>query len=63
MDAQQFQGHVDNIEATILEAIEGYMQRHKLPWRRKDFLEQTTVNLEDMAHETLFYGAETFPVA
>ncbi|MGV1754901.1 hypothetical protein [Agrobacterium sp. CG674] len=63
MNAGQFFTHATGISAAIQVAIGLYCRANDIPWDAKTFKEESPHDLEEIAKDALFYGAETFPDA
>lgn len=61
MEIDVFQGQVRALQDKILEAVEVFFASQDSPFIAQDFMDQTSIDLEQLAREAHFFGAGIFP--
>ncbi len=61
MTNMEFYQHADGLRHAITGAIAFYMARHDIPFSERNFMEESSSEVEDLSKGALFYGAEIFP--
>lgn len=61
MIASQFYSHASALSVAIMSAVEVYCARAGIPWDPAAFNKDAPHDVDQLAKDMLFYGAETFP--